>query len=238
MGKKVSDKVLSRIKKLMALGLGDPDSPESKSAMDKVAKLMQEHGVAEIDLDADGHVNVDALLEEFVEVYSKKTDRWERALGHCIAVSFDCRMITLISKSGLPTRSFVGTRSDVDLSIYFYKFIRMQIMKRAEKLHRLVADQKAYGYGCTIKVNERLKEMYTKREEVMTSDSHALILIKKDDVTKFYNKKYPSRKKGSAFNINNTNADAFNQGIKDGDKIKMSQQVGNKSATGATMIGG
>ena len=235
---KVSDKILQRIKKLMALGLGDPDSPEAKSAMDKVAELMQEHGVAEIDLEDNGHIKTSSLIEEIVECYSKSTDKWERVLGTQIAKAFDCKMLTLNSGKYFPnSRTFLGAKSDVKLSIYFYKFIRMQIMRGAESQFDLIRDQKSYGFGCVSKVVERLKDMYAKREEVMTEESQALIVVKKDDVVNFYKEKYPHTTKGGSYKITGS-ADAYSKGQADGNKIQMSRQVGNKSATGAVMIGG
>lgn len=231
-------KIMERIKKLMALGLGDPDSPEAKSAMDKAATLMEQYGVSEIDLDKDGHVKVDSMVEKFVEVFSKHTEIWEAPLGNKIAKSFDCRMLTIRSawKNDLPTRTFLGAKSDVELATYFYKFIRMQIFRRSEAEYRLVRDRKAYGYGCTLKVVERLQEMYAKREEIMTAGTKDLMVVKKDDVSRYCNRKYPHTNKRKGGKITG-DYNAFNKGKEDGGKIQMSRQVGNKSASGATLIG-
>lgn len=233
-----NDKIIGKIQKLMALGLGDPDSPESKSAMIKVALLMEQHGVASADLDEDGHIDVNKLMEIFVSVYSKTTDAWERILGTKCALVFDCKMITItMGRGSLPRRTFLGAESDVKLATYFYKYIRMQIMRRAEKTYKLIRDQKTYGYGCTVKVIERLEEMYAKRQEVMTSDSRALMVVKSGDVTKFANERYPSSRtqkpKACAGSYG-----AYQKGQNDGSKISINQQVGDTSPTGAAMIGG
>ncbi len=232
----VSDKIVQRIKKLMALGLNS-ETPEAKSALNKAVALMQQYNVAEMDLNDDGHIKENLLVEEFVEVFSKTTDSWERILGTHIAKAFDSKMITIMQGRGqLPKRAFLGSKSDIALAIYFYKFIRMQIMRGAETQFPLVRDQKTYGYGCVMTVSKRLDTMYKKREKVMTSDSRALIVVKNEDVAKFYDNKYPGRKKGSKMNINGS-SNAFYAGQADGEKIKMSQQISNKSATGAIMIG-
>ena len=233
----VSEKIMNRIKKLMILGLGDPESPEATSAITKATELMQLHGIDKVDLEADGHVKAESLIEEFVEVFNHNSGIWEGPLGLKIATSFDCKMITVRRERGiLPQRAFLGAKGDVALSIYFFKFIRMQIQRRSEE-YKLVKDQKTYGYGCTLKVIDRLEEMYKKRKEVMTPDTQALIVIKGNDVAKFYKEQYPHTRKASRGKLTG-NHDAFLAGQSDGSKIQMNRQVDSKSATGAIMIGG
>ncbi len=235
---KVSEKVVEKIKKLIALGLSDPDSPESQSAMNKAAELMEEHGVASMDLDSHGNVNAGSLLKEFVEVYSIQTDAWERILGTKIAKSFDCRMITITSNYGLPTRAFLGTKSDVLMSVHFYKFIRMQIMRRAEAHFKRVNEQKSYGFGCVSKVGQRLDDMYKKREEIMTAGTKDLMLVKGSDVMKFVAEEFPHLTKKNV-NVNIGSRDAYERGVLDGESIKMNRQVSGetRTASGNIMIG-
>jgi len=229
-----NDKLIDRIKKLMMLGLSDPDSPESKSAMEKAAALMEEHNIQDVDIT---ETNTSAkMVEMFVPVFSKTTDAWERVLGTSIAKCFDCRMVTMLAGHNLPSRAFLGTAIDVELSIYFYKFIRIQIRRRAESAFSLARDQRTYGYGCTIKVAERLDDMYGKRQEIIAkSGTTALMLTKTHEVDKFYREKYP-KTNASKHRLTGSH-EAFRSGMADGNKISINHQVGGSAKNGTLAIG-
>ena len=229
----MEDKLVNRIKKLLTLGLKDPESPEAKLAMEKAGELMAKYGL-EVQLDEDGCLDRASIEEQLVEVYSRWTDVWERPLATSIGNAFDCRAITVTSGHRLPTRLFLGEKNDLELAVYFYKFIRMQIMRMAESKYKSAQDRSTYGYGCVCRVDERLKEMYAKKEEAITTDGRELMVVKKDAVDKAFREKFPNTRRSSTRITGSRQA--FNEGYSDGDRVKMSRQVGG-SANGSLMIG-
>lgn len=221
----VQEQMREKIKKLMRLGLDDPDSHESQRALEKAADLMAMYDIQNIDMNEDGSVKPAALVETFVEVYDKHSDAWEGPLGFNIAECLDCQMLTIRRRDRLPRRSFMGASDDVDMAVFFFKYIRMQIQRMAESKYKLIRDRKTYGYGCVITVIERLQSMYEYRKKsAAIAGTTALMVVKSDSVDQYVKSKYKVRKRRK---IQLTGSmDSLNKGIDDGNKVQINKQVG------------
>ncbi|MCA0447669.1 MAG: DUF2786 domain-containing protein [Bacteroidetes bacterium] len=154
-------KLLSKIKKLMALGKS-PNANEAAAAMDKVRQLMEENKVSQQDV----------LLSDVGEI-EKKTfskgntlSRWENALINCICRQFGVEVV-LTSTFNPNTWKyelrvlFIGENNRVEVGSYAFEVIMRNIkssrneylssLKRFKKTNKTkLADQFCEGFVVAI----------------------------------------------------------------------------------------
>jgi hypothetical protein len=229
----MDERLVAKIQKLLALGASE--GPEAKSAMAKAGQLMAENDIGLEDI-SDGSLKEEGILEELVSLTSKNILVWEVTLAQTLCKAFDCRCLKQTSWSG-DKRAFIGTKSDLKLLIWYYKFLRIKVAREAETKFRLVRDQKSFGYGAVQTLSYRIMDMFAAKQQAMTNDTKALVLVKTDAVEKFINSNYritPGRRQ----TISNINGNAVSAGQEAGRNMSLNRPItGNKSATGAPMIG-
>ena len=141
--------------------------------------------------------------------------------------AFDCEPLLLQDGRG----TLVGTKHDIELAQWYYNFLKVRIAKLAETKFRLQRDRKSYGYGCVLAVGDRLEKMFKKaQEEVRSAETTALVVVKKEEVSKEFNRIYPKRIKKRGPKID-PYSKAFYKGHEDGKKMALNVTIGNNGYT-------
>jgi len=154
-------KLLSKIKKLMALGKS-PNANEAAAALEKVRQLMEEHNVSRED------VLLSDIGEQAKKTFSKgvSLSRWENALINCICSQFGIEVV-LDSEYKLNTWKyelrvlFIGEKSRVEVGSYVFEITIRNIkaarnsyltqLKRFKKTNKTkLADQFCEGFVAAI----------------------------------------------------------------------------------------
>lgn len=203
----IDPKVLERIKKLMALGANNPEEKEAAAAMQKAAKLAEEYGLSVSDIDTTTG-KVSSVERVIVKTMSKSHSCWSLPLASVVSKCFECQVIQVQD-----TLHFVGTPTDVEMSLWFYKMIRIKTVMQAKKQYHLVSDQKQYGMGVYVEISKRLRKMFVEpREEARSQNTRDLVVVKTGEVKDKVNELFPviRKKKVSAPFI--TNGHAFHKG--------------------------
>lgn len=221
----VDEKILNRIKKLLALagenGFTNDNKNEANAAFKKAAALMEKHGLAIADVNAETG-EVSDIMNVKIRQGQGKYKIWANQLAAILAKCFDCKVILV----GPENQAFIGTKSDVELCIWYYNFLKIRIARGASKKFHYVRDQKTYGLGCVSALRDRLYNMYlTAQEEVRSEQTKALVVVKNKEVEKAYKKFYPDAKEGRAQKFNFGSMSAFHAGIKDGKSMAINQPI-------------
>jgi hypothetical protein len=135
--------------------------------------------------------------------------------------------------------------SDLELTTYFFKYIRRIILVRAgtfEKERKILIKQKPWLKSQTTEkedvkafkeqmvkfVCERLKNLYKDIEKHTPSDCKDLIVLKKDAVDKAVNEKYPKLKHS---NLNSANGSSFarERAYEEAQKVNLNKPGMNKT---------
>lgn len=224
----VDDKVLERIKKLLALagenGFTNDNENEAKAAFRKAAELMEAHGLAIADINKETG-KVSGIDQFSIRQGQAKYRIWANPLAGILAKCFDCRVI-LVEENQV----VVGVKSDIELFTWYYNFLKIRIARNASTKFRLVADQKTYGTGCVAALRTRLLDMFTKvREEVRTEQTKALVVVKKQEVDKTFKKWFPHTKKHSPKRKLTGSSEAYNAGVRDGQTMALNKSIGGGS---------
>lgn len=124
MNKADRDKIISKIKKCMALSASSNEH-EAAAALRQARKLMEEHAISEQDVEAS------AAEERQAKAGAKKNpSNWETALASKIAAAFGCQIIFAydwLRDCGM--WKFIGCGSAPEITQYAYRVLYRQAVK-------------------------------------------------------------------------------------------------------------
>lgn len=226
-------KLASKIQKLLALGAGE--GAEAKSAMNKAGKLMADNNIGLEDI-SNGVLKGDGILEESINISSKNILIWEINLARTLCKAFDCECLKQVF-FGQEQRLFLGTKSDLKLLIWYYKYLRIKVAREAEVQFKLINDQKAFGIGAVDALSDRILDMFATKQQAMTNDTKALVVIKTDAVSQHIRNNYKLRP-GHRVQFNNPNMKAVAAGEAAGQRISINRPISRaKASAKASIIG-
>lgn len=131
------EKILDKVKKLLALAGNNPSEEEAKSAALKAQKLIAEYNLNVTDLGEEA--DEEPLVFRYYETGVDKA--WKYDLSMVVARNFRCR-VTWIGKRKL---SFYGFKTDAEVACEVFEFL----FKTCEKRSRYTADNAYRDYGCS-----------------------------------------------------------------------------------------
>lgn len=241
------DRIIDRIRKLMALS-SSPEPGEAESAANMATRLMEQYEIGMADLRT-GKRTGDSLIEESVQAAKRRLGDWEGTLAVYISRTFDCQVVAGSS----PTTplgahlSFLGYEADVQLSLYFFKYLRRVVgrnsskvlEKEKKKFKELFphahgrkahsygeAEARSYAFGMVSTLKDRLDLIYQKKEEMhQQAGTTDIVLAKKSAVEEFFKQKYPHTSKTFG-NKRMGSSKAYRQGASDGQKVQLNRPVG------------
>ncbi len=191
-------RLIERIQKLLNLGNGNANVNESLLAKEKAARLMADYAISMSEIIVIAGERNEAFIRTDIEGTEEKKVHWESILAFRIAKAFDCSTVNTqgLSSGGWGNYvwniAFLGTPSDLELVIHFFKFLRRTVGISSEKAFpSRKQDRVAYAYSMSEVLGKRLAELYQMRNE-LSSECRALVPIKKEGLNKFIRKEFPS----------------------------------------------
>ena len=224
----IDERIVDKIRKLLALGSNNPESNEAGAALKKAAELAEMYGLSLADVDkTSGETKIERMT--LATVNMRRYGMWMSPLAGKIAKIFDCHVV--ISADG-GDYTFVGTPTDMQLAIWYFKLIRLKIIRQGKSKFKTIKEQKTYGWGAVLTVTERLEEMFVKTQEnIRTADTKALVVVKNDTVVKKFHEMYPNLRTQKS-KITLGSREAFEAGQQDGRRMGIhSGEVGRRKQT-------
>ena len=214
---KSEEKIIDLIAKLLVLAADDgATEAEKKNAMEKAETIMLKYNIDQARrVLTKEKVESNGASDTKVQFFAGC--RWEQELGWGIARAFECRGVGF---TGYMT--FIGIKEDLELVVYFFNRLLRYINSAGRKAYpRSKANQRAYCLGMSIRVVERLKELYANVAKRMPNECMALIVVKKDAIAKRMDELFP-RGLGKARRISTSQYNpALNAGYRDGAKVSL-----------------
>ncbi len=226
--------MIDRVMKLLALGDADKNSNphERENAQRMAAKLMAEYAIDFADLKKDAkRENTFARFD--VEGAEGIKVNWEFSLAGAVARVFDAKVIGSHQQNW--QLCFMGTKSDLEISIFFFKYLRRTVGVMSERRYPQTRERNNYAFGMVMTLQERLEELFAKREEFIPADCRALMVIKKDDLQTYVKEQFP-RISHSSFNFG-ADSHSYHAGRADGKKINLSRPISNNGGAARAQIG-
>ncbi len=215
--------IIRKIKGLLELAANDPESNESKLAAERAGILQAKYNIQYL---AEDSKDIDGIVKETTPVFMSKNVTWSHILITGIAVNFDCQAIKKVGAyKGDNSYEFaiVGYKHDVEIAMYYFKFLRTMIAKKGEDQFKKLKERKAYQTGFCHAVIKRLQEMNKTKEAHTDVKTKDLVVVKKNDVLKAYQQHFPNKKK----NYSNAKLDphAYHKGMNDGKNASLSRPI-------------
>lgn len=197
------DAIIAKIMKCLELGSEkNPNLNERKLAQEKAAKLMADYEVDFIDLKK-GTKKEEVIIETRMEAMYPKDNGWEGMLANEIAKAFDGKCFLSTNWSGSHAICFVGHKADMEIVTFFFTFLRRTVENMSKiYIRRRIDDglrhdkrieQDTYKRGMVATIGTRLEAIYKQKMEMMSADTTALVVYKKDLVEEHL-KKYKFQK--------------------------------------------
>jgi len=208
------EQVVKKIHKLLALASNNPESHEAKLAGEKAAELMAKYQIESIKAEGE-----DSKVSEVSTSRYKAMNSWEGVFLVKICDIFECRCLI----SGNSFR-IIGMKADADLALWYFVFIRRTIIRQSEVYSKKKKEQDDFCVGMSIRVTERLNEIYKKKEEQQVKEmTKDLVVLKKGEVDNYMKNNYKLKKNHSK--RRRTDAKDYYAGYKKGDDISLNKPV-------------
>lgn len=202
--KKVSDKILERIRALLAMGNDTSSEHEAAIALKRARSLMDEHQVTLHDIEK---LTVDDLGQASFDSGSSKQKRWVSALALAVANMNDC--VVDIQRLYNMNYVFKGFKEDVLLCEFMLVYLVEtcnRLYERDKKILGLwgVADKNDYLKGISRGISIRIATIIVEREKSMSknSNSRSLVITKSAIVSEKYGEQKTKKPKASSRSVN------------------------------------
>ncbi len=194
------EKIIERIKSLMALGDSSRNDSEAEAAtaIKKMQELLQKHNldISEISVDDPNAVKVgEGIVDEISAEFRKSSlSSWEGSLAATVGSATETKAYTEMhyipgTKSGKIFKiRFIGTPWDVAVAKEMYKFLHSTIKRLSIRYYpNKSSDQRCFMEGCCGRLNERISEQNAKfRNQQQTNQKYALMVVSKKDAIDIY----------------------------------------------------
>lgn len=235
----VENKVLARIKKMLALG-NDAAATEAEreTALRMAYNLLAKYNLSISDVPGDTQ-NEAREKQEFM----MSADIWARGLCGSIGKLFFCNYYFVRHGAGKDGHHFIGRQSNVVTATYMAEFVLRSIKKEATKRYKSPTspEGRSFCVGTVNVICRRVFEMIRTAPEDSKPGTE-LVLVKLHDSEADANKMWLStelnievtKAKGRA--DNSLRADAYSDGKAFGKTVSLNQQVGATVPTGRKQL--
>lgn len=226
------DKVLDRVKKMVALGNCEgATEAERETALRMAYNILAKHNLSMSDLPADstGEVRLDQRL-------TISADKWARNICQSVAELFFCKyFFCRTGVSGKDIHVFVGLQSNSITAMNMSEFLVKSIKKEAGKLYKSATSPQGRSFcvGTMTTIHHRVKDMLADKTEAEPGTAVALCRLHDSEMSanvKFIEEMGTSLVKAKARADNSIRYGAFQDGKEFGAKVSLNNQVGHSKS--------
>lgn len=207
------DRVLSRVKKLLALSQNNPSKEEALSAALMAQKLMAKYNIKKDDL-------MEEITDNITSVFSGqgKAKKWRQVLATILAGNFRCKAYIDGEKNDIVFRGYKAD-ADICLEVYRYMYaIGDELAKRACKEHHIPKEDRKDAYYSYI------MGFLNGVDKTLGAQCTALMIVTPKEVEedfKSFTEGFGERK--VAFKV--TDAELYQKGVSEGKEAIKSRQI-------------
>ena len=219
--KQADEKILERVRKLLAMSKDTSSPNEAAIAANRARKLIDEYQISEFDLHAE-------KAFDFVEREYKTNRNYHTNLGImsvAIANLNDCQAI-LKKDNGNAYYVFQGMLVDAVTCVEMMMYLRAELYFQELEIKGR-ANKEAYRRGFVSGIAAQVKEILKDREkQTIKSTGQSLVVVKTELVRNHFGAVKYSRSKSKYGNSNN----AYSQGYDSGKNTNLSRQISDNFA--------
>jgi len=232
-----NSKIISKMKKLMAMAEGSANENESMTAARQLQVLLAKHNISMSELDTP-----EEDKEEIESSYeSHKCRPWKRVVAMSIAKLYFCDMYFCRLGNGKSNYFFVGTETNRTFAMQIFKMVVSSIEKESRKQSKEIYGKEdssfvnSFWTGAMHRISQRCSTMVeeAKRGEIVDDNGTnlpALVSIYEENnrrITEFLS---PVTLKTSTAKTRATNTVGLSRGGKAGDRVQLNRAIGGAAA--------
>jgi hypothetical protein len=240
----VPEELVSKIRKLLALGNVNTNTNEAELALTKAKQLAVEY---EIDLSTiqifDEKVKLEPILKGEPINSGARFSVCQKFVNWIIQSHFNVKVITSGGRYGGRQLVFIGKKTDVEMATYVNSFLNNEFMRLwhvYQKNHNLrAADRNSFIYGMYKGLDEKLTETKKNTEnnkfatmsngEVVRNNYQLMVVNEKQRLEDAVGDFYPHLRKISVSVGRISRHDLMGAGKSTGRNINISRPVGNNN---------
>ncbi|MGD9678134.1 MAG: DUF2786 domain-containing protein [Vulcanibacillus sp.] len=214
----MSDIILSKVKKLLALG-NSPNEAEAQSAIEKAHQLLKDYNLSISDIEQDSKYGI---IEKVISE-SKNDIQWKKFIMIGVAKANYCIYLATKSHIGI-VNQYIGKEHNVvvakEMTTYLFNTV-----ERLSKQHS-GSIRGDYKKGLAYTLCDRLMEINNAEKTECTA-----LILQEEVMNNQYLKEKHSGTKEVSTKVRAKNYSAFDQGRIDGNSISLNGQVGGQRST-------
>lgn len=210
----MNDKILDRIRKLLAMA-GDTASPnEAAIAAKRARHLMDQYQVAEMDLRTTNEADFGTADQLYM-------GSWHGMLGIAMGRLNDVN-VRQVNENGFALLRFEGYLVDAVTAKELWLYLAAQCEQQAKKVRGRKDD---YHRGFASGVQQQVRDILKDREQIKTANGTSLVLCKRNQVTQRYGEQQTRR-------VSGRKSANFTRGQEAGLKAGLNRQVRSNKPNG------
>lgn len=225
-----SDKIINRIRALLAMGADTSSENEAAIALKRARKLMDEHQVSLSDVEA---MTEDDLGSADYDVGSSKQKLWVGSIALKIAEMNDCIVRIASRRRGENIRyQFDGFKEDAKMCEFMLVYLvdtcnRLYLRDKGKLNLKGAGDKNDFLTGMAQGLSKRMDEIIEQRKKAMSEacDGRSLMVMKAAIVEKAHGKQKTSKRK--TYSYRETNEKAYYGGSKASKEVHLGTFVDN-----------
>lgn len=197
------NKMLEKVKKLLALAGNNPSEEEAQAAALKAQELIAQYN---LDMSQDTGVKINYKLMEAIH---SNNEGYRKPLCVVVAENFRCKAVMMGNKV-----NFFGREGDVEACVETFNYLYRVSHNIGLRLEREARKSGKNTHGVA---NSYWRGFISGLKDAMGAQSLALAIVVPEDVKENFTNRFPNLRKGTG-GMQNTgfNADAFRRGQEDG----------------------
>lgn len=184
----MQDRIIDKIRKLLALAGNNPNRAEALAAAAKAQALLMEHKLTVAEIPEEQREEVDQTEVDLGG--TRRSVNWRRSLYHTLSPFYFCKILQLPRTLRV---AVVGKASHVEVLTYTYVYVARQIERlyidwaRARGLG--LEHLRSFAFGAILEVARTLEEQAVRQAQ--QGQTNALIVTENQLVLKKFKQLYP-----------------------------------------------
>jgi len=227
----VEDKILERVKKMIALGNDSAATDaERETALRMAYNLLAKYNLSISDLPEDQSNEVRERQDIVISA-----DKWARSLAHAVAKLFFCRYFySSTGTSGKDKLCFVGRQSNVITARYMSEHLIKSVKREATARYKSPTSPhgRSFCVGTVDSIRKRVKKMLQQDTDSTPDTALALVSVHKREAAaneQWLDQNELSLTTSKPRSDNSLRAGAFHDGRNYGKTVSLNQQVASSA---------
>lgn len=204
------EKIIDRIRKLLAVANGTNFEGEAATAMRMAKGYLKSYGLdmSDVELQQDVHASMGKGNVNRVG----RLHTWEKMLANCCAELCDTRVVVM-PVGDLWTLMYIGMKQDVELSVILFEDFSAKLKLIAVSKYASLYDRYRYLEGITCRLVDRANELSAEAKSD-TPTYGALVVVKDHEIQDYMDQEIGKTQKAQL--RPQQGSEAFTQGYHDG----------------------